>query len=251
VAIVSVVPIVALDVPTESAALGIVEELGTLCRFYKIGGELFTAEGPSVVRAVRATGAEVFLDLKFHDIPNTVRSAVTSAARLGVRLVTVHVSGGRAMLRAAAAAAATAAGTGERCRVLAVSVLTSLDAPALAEAWGRSGTVQVEEEVVRLARLARSSGIDGLVCSALEAVAVRQALGPGLDLLIPGIRLSGNGPDDQVRVATPAAAAAAGADYIVLGRAVTEAPDRRRAMDTALEQLESAASGVVAPRAKG
>ena len=239
---VSVVPIVALDVPTSASALAIVEELGDRCRFYKIGGELFTAEGPPIVRAVRETGAEVFLDLKFHDIPNTVRSAVASAARLGARLVTVHASGGRAMLRAAAAAAATTAGTGARCRVLAVSVLTSLDAPALAEAWGRSATVQVDQEVVRLARLAQSSGIDGLVCSAMEAAAVRRALGGGLELLIPGIRLAGSGSDDQIRVATPAAAAAAGATYIVIGRAITEAPDRRTAMETVLDELNSSSS---------
>jgi orotidine-5'-phosphate decarboxylase len=237
---VSVTPIVALDVPTLSAAMEIVTDLGDRCRFYKIGGELFTAEGPGVVRAVREAGAEVFLDLKFHDIPNTVRSAVTSAARLGVRLVTVHASGGRAMLRAAAAGAAAAASSADRCRVLAVSVLTSLDAPALAEAWGRGGVVEIEQEVIRLARLSRSSGIDGLVCSALEATAVRQALGAGLDLLIPGIRLAGAPADDQVRVATPGAAAAAGATYIVLGRAVTGASSRRDAMEAALGQLESA-----------
>ena len=165
----TVTPIVALDVPTLIAASAIVEELGDRCRFYKIGSELFTAEGPPVVRAIRAMGADIFLDLKFHDIPNTVRSAVAAAAALGVRLVTVHASGGRAMLRAAAAAAATSARGGERCRVLGVSVLTSLDAAAIGEAWGRAGEVAMDEEVVRLARLAQSSGIDGVVCSALEA----------------------------------------------------------------------------------
>ena len=238
----TVVPIVALDVSTLASALAIVEGLGERCRFYKIGGELFTAEGPAVVQAVRATGADVFLDLKFHDIPNTVRSAVTSAARLGVRLVTVHASGGRAMLRAAAGAAASSAGSGTRCRVLAVSVLTSLDAPGLAEAWGRSASLAVEEEVVRLARLAQSSGIDGLVCSALEATAVRRALGGGLELLVPGIRFAGHAADDQIRVATPAMAATAGASYIVLGRAVTEAADPRRAMEAVLVELASVAA---------
>ena len=238
----TVVPIVALDVPNAAAAIDIVAQLGERCRFYKIGGELFTAEGPPIVRAVRETGAEVFLDLKFHDIPNTVRSAVTSAARLGVRLVTVHASGGRAMLRAAAGAAATTAGAGARCRVLAVSVLTSLDAPTLAEAWGRS-EVDIDQEVVRLARLARSSGVDGSVCSAMAAAAVRQALGGGLELLVPGIRLAGHGSDDQARTATPAAAAAAGADYIVLGRAITDAPDRAAAMGAVLDQLKSSSSG--------
>jgi orotidine-5'-phosphate decarboxylase len=237
----TVVPIVALDVPSLGSALSIVDALGDRCGYYKIGGELFTAEGPPVVEAVRQRGADVFLDLKFHDIPNTVRSAVASAARLGVRLVTVHASGGRAMLRAAAGAAASSAGTGPRCRVLAVSVLTSLDATGLAEAWGRSAALQVDQEVVRLARLAQSSGIDGLVCSALEATAVRRALGGGLELLVPGIRFAGNAADDQIRVATPATAAAAGANYIVLGRAVTEAPDPRRAMEAVLVELASVA----------
>ena len=236
------IPIVALDVPTAGAALAIVDELGDRCRFYKIGSELFTAEGPPVVRAVRDRGADVFLDLKFHDIPNTVRSAVASAAGLGVRLMTVHASGGRTMLRAAAAGAATSAGAGLRSRVLAVSVLTSLDAPSLAESWGRAPGVRVEDEVVRLARLAQSSGIDGLVCSAHEAAAVRSALGPGLELLVPGIRLTGSAHDDQVRVATPAAAAAAGATYIVVGRAVTEAADRRAAMSAVLDDLGGSAS---------
>ena len=237
----TVIPIVALDVPSLAPALAIVEALGDRCRYYKIGGELFTAEGPPVVHAVRQTGADVFLDLKFHDIPNTVRSAVASAARLGVRLVTVHASGGRAMLRAAAGAAASSAGAGTRCRVLAVSVLTSLDAPGLAEAWGRSASVQVEQEVVRLAGLAQSSGVDGLVCSALEAAAVRRALGGGLELLVPGIRFAGSAADDQIRVATPAMAAAAGANYIVVGRAVTEARDPRRAMEAVLAELAAGA----------
>ena len=231
------VPIVALDVPAAAAALAIVDELGDSCRFYKIGSELFTSEGPPIVRAVRDRGAEVFLDLKYHDIPNTVRAAVASAARLGVRLVTVHASGGRTMLRAAAAGASTGAGPGPRSRVLAVSVLTSLDAPSLAESWGRSRDVRVEEEVVRLARLAQSSGVDGLVCSAHEATAVRTALGTGLELLVPGIRLAGNAHDDQVRVATPAAAAAAGATYIVVGRTVTDAADPRGAMRAVLDDL--------------
>lgn len=235
----TVTPIVALDVPTLLAASAMVEELGDSCRFYKVGSELFTSEGPPVVAAIRATGADVFLDLKFHDIPNTVRSAVAAAAGLGVRLVTVHASGGRAMLRAAAAAAATTARGGDRCRVLGVSVLTSLDAAAIAEAWGRSGEVQMDDEVIRLARLAQSSGIDGVVCSALEAAAVRSALGRGLDLLVPGIRLSGNAADDQVRVATPSAAAAAGATYIVVGRAVTEASDPRSAMETVIDGLRT------------
>ncbi len=239
----STIPIVALDVPTMANALALIDELGDRCRFYKIGSELFTAEGPAVVRAVRDRGADVFLDLKFHDIPNTVRSAVASASGLGVRLVTVHASGGRTMLRAAAAGASTSAAGRPRCRVLAVSVLTSLDAPSLAEAWGRPSSLRIEDEVVRLARLAQSSGIDGLVCSAHEAAAVRSALGTGLELLVPGIRLAGTAAGDQVRVATPSAAAGAGASYIVIGRTVTEAEDPRAAMLAVLKDLPESPSG--------
>ena len=144
-------PIVALDVPDSGRALGIVDLLGDQCRFYKIGSELFAAAGPDVVRAVKERGAEVFLDLKFHDIPHTVRGAVASAASLGVRLLTVHASGGPAMLRAAVEAA------GPECRILAVTVLTSLDAAALAQCWGKP-VPDVAAEVLRLAGLARDAG---------------------------------------------------------------------------------------------
>ncbi len=236
----TVVPIVALDVATREGGLAIVDALGDRCGFYKIGSELFTALGPAIVREIRARGRDVFLDLKYHDIPNTVRGAVAAAAALGVRLLTVHASGGRAMLEAAREAVMQApSGSSGRCSVLAVSVLTSLDGAALGEAWGRDA-VHVEAEVLRLAALARDTGLDGLVCSALEAHAVRRELGPELELLVPGIRLAGGGSDDQTRVATPAAAAAAGADYIILGRAITRAADPRAAMSEVVAQLEAA-----------
>jgi orotidine-5'-phosphate decarboxylase len=223
-------PIVALDVPGAAEALALVRRLGDDCRFYKIGSELFTREGPGIVAAVRAEGCEVFLDLKFHDIPNTVREAARAAASLGVRLLTVHASGGAEMLRAAVE------GAGPRCGVLAVTVLTSLDAAALGAAWGREG-VAVDAEVLRLAGLAAGAGAHGIVCSGREAAQVHSAFGAKLALLVPGIRLAGGDAHDQARTATPAAAAAAGARYLILGRAVTGASDPVAAMRRVNEEL--------------
>ena len=225
------VPIVALDVPTLDRALALVDELGELCTFYKVGSELFTAEGPRAVRELRSRGREVFLDIKLHDIPNTVRGAARSAAAIGARLLTVHGSGGRAMIEAAVE------GAGEECGVLAVTVLTSLDAGALAAAWGRA-ELTVEEEVLRLADLARRGGAHGVVCSGAEVAILRRLHGGALRLLVPGLRMGGEVADDQARVATPAAAARAGASYLVLGRAVTGASDRRGAMSAVLRSLE-------------
>ena len=235
-------PIVALDVPSLGAALGIVDALGDDCGFYKIGSELFTAEGPAVVEAVLGRRKDVFLDLKFHDIPNTVRAAVASAAGLGVRLLTVHATGGRAMLEAAADGAASSVPVGgTQCKVLAVSVLTSLDGISLAEAWGRP-SLDVGIEVVRLAMLARDAGIHGLVCSAHEAGLVRREVGPAFELLVPGIRLDGDASHDQARVATPRAAVDAGATYIVLGRAVVRAADPRAALARVNAELRQASA---------
>ena len=216
-------PIVALDVPTAAEAIALVRLLGDSCRFYKIGSELFTREGPAVVRAVRGEGCDVFLDLKFHDIPNTVREAARAAASLGVRLLTVHASGGSEMLRAAVE------GAGEGCGVLGVTILTSLDATTLGSAWARS-EVHVEREVLRLAAMVAEARAHGIVCSGREAGGVHAAFGERLALLVPGIRLAGGDAHDQARTATPAAAAAAGARYLVLGRAVTGAPDPVAAM---------------------
>jgi orotidine-5'-phosphate decarboxylase len=199
-----------------------------------VGLELYTAEGPGIVRTLRERGVEVFLDLKLHDIPNTVRGAVERVVALGARLVTVHASGGRAMLEAAQEAA------GAECGVLAVTVLTSLDRGALAQAWGREeGALDVTEEVVRLAGLADAAGLHGVVCSGQEAAAVA-AKYAGLATLVPGIRLAGSGAQDQARVMTPGRAAAAGARYIVLGRTVTADPDPRGAMERVLAELAAA-----------
>ena len=224
-------PIVALDVPALPAALALVDRLGAGCRFYKVGLELFTAAGPAAVAAVRARGAEVFLDLKLHDIPNTVAGAVRSAAATGARLLTVHAVGGPAML---AAATGAAAGTG--CGILAVTVLTSLDAAEVAGAWGRA-TVAVGDEVLRLAGLAAAAGAEGVVCSGQEAARVRATYGAALGTLVPGVRPAGGAVQDQARVVTPAAAAAAGARWVVLGRAVTGAPDPAAALAALVAEL--------------
>jgi orotidine-5'-phosphate decarboxylase len=226
-------PIVALDVPDTLSAMRVVGELGDLCSFYKIGNELFTAAGPEVVEAVKGAGASVFLDLKFMDIPNTVRGAVVSAAGLGVSLLTVHASGGRGMLEAAVAAAKDA---GSPCQIVAVTVLTSLDANGLSSVWGRP-LQDVEAEVLRLARLARDAGAHGVVCSGREAAAVRDRVGGGLFSLVPGVRLAGADANDQSRVVTPKEAAAAGARYIVVGRTVTAAKSPRDAMKAVLMDL--------------
>lgn len=222
--------IVALDAPTLAQATTLVDALGETCDFFKVGSELFTAAGPDAVTALRERGSDVFLDLKFHDIPNTVRGAVRSASRLGASLVTVHASGGGDMLRAAVD------GAGQACGILAVTVLTSLDAQGLSESWGRD-IAAVEDEVLRLAELARSAGAHGIVCSASEAAAVRAAHGEALRLLVPGIRLGGGAIHDQARVATPKEAVAAGASYLVLGRAVTGATDPRSVMRRVKEML--------------
>lgn len=229
----SALPIVALDVPDIAAALEIVDELGESCRFYKVGSELFTACGPGVVRELRAREAEVFLDLKLHDIPNTVAGGVRGAASLGARIVTVHAAGGEEMIRAAVKAGRD---VGD-CAVFAVTLLTSLDASAVARIWGRGERVDVEAEVVRLAGIANSGGAAGVVCSGREARVVKSRFGDSLQLLIPGIRLAGGATHDQSRTASPAEAVAAGADYVVVGRAVTAAPDRVAAMREILSQL--------------
>ena len=229
----SAVPIVALDVADDSAALDIVDALGDSCRFYKVGSELFTACGPRVVRELRARGADVFLDLKLHDIPNTVAGGLRSAAALGARIVTVHAAGGEAMIRAAVAAAGDAA----TCAVFAVTILTSLDASEVARMWGRGEPLDAASEVVRLAGIARAGGSAGVVCSGREARAVKARFGSALQLLIPGIRLAGGATHDQSRTVSPAEAVAAGADYVVVGRAVTGAPDPVGAMREILSQL--------------
>lgn len=228
------IPIVALDVPDTARAMSMIGQIGDSCGFFKIGSELFTSAGPSVVDAVRGEGKQVFLDLKFHDIPNTVRAAARSASAGGASLITVHALGGRAMIEAAVE------GAGSTCRVLAVTILTSMDASAASEAVGRE--VVVSDEVTRLAELARSSGAHGVVCSGQEAGRIRREFGPDFGTLVPGIRLAGDSAGDQSRIVTPRAAAEAGATYIILGRTVTAGGEPRLAMRRVLDELS--ASGV-------
>jgi orotidine-5'-phosphate decarboxylase len=217
--------IVALDFPNADAALRLVDQLGGAVRNYKVGKELFVAEGPSVVRRIRERGFEVFLDLKFHDIPNTVSRACLETARLGARWCTLHASGGSDMMRAASDAVRTAK-EGQRPYLLAVTVLTSLDDAALKEIGVDHTTAG---QVLHLARLAKKSGMDGVVASVQEAQLIREELGPGFLIVTPGVRPASDKANDQKRVATPREAARAGADYIVVGRPITAAANPREA----------------------
>lgn len=212
------IPIVALDFGRADLALAMVERLGDACKFYKVGGELFTAAGPQIVQTLRALGNDVFLDLKLHDIPNTVKGAARSAASIGAKLLTVHATGGREMVEAAVE------GAGTTCGVLGVTILTSLDAAMLRSAWGRK-SLEVYGEVLRLAGDCAAVGAHGVVCSGLEAQKIGAKYGDKLKLLVPGIRPAGGRTDDQKRTVTAAEAAKAGADYIVLGRMITEAKE--------------------------
>lgn len=222
------IPIVALDVPDRAGAEAVVHRLGDACGFYKVGLELFSAEGPAIVSWLKGLGKDVFVDLKLHDIPNTVRGAARSVARHGASLLTVHASGGREMIAAAVQGAREGRPDGG-CGILGVTILTSMDATGVESAWGRSGVV-VQDEVLRLAGLVVDGEGAGIVCSGHEAAAVSQHFGDRLGLLIPGIRLPGGEAHDQRRVMTPAAAAAAGARWLILGRAVTGAADPVAAM---------------------
>jgi orotidine-5'-phosphate decarboxylase len=226
--------IVALDVADPEKARELVRELGETVSFYKIGKELFTAAGPSVVRELVAAGKQVFLDLKFHDIPNTVAGAVRTASALGVSLLTVHASGGSTMLRAAAEAAAQ---SDAKPTVLAVTVLTSLTATDLAEVGVTCG---VEAQVLHLAGLAIRAGCGGIVASAQEAARLRGAYGAGFTLVTPGIRPAGGVAGDQARVVTPEDAIRAGANYLVVGRPISAADDPREAARAITRQIERA-----------
>lgn len=230
--------IVALDVSGLPEAEALVDRLGGLVSTFKVGGQLFTAAGPAAVELVRKRGGRVFLDLKYHEIPAIAGAAVREAARLGVTLLTVHASGGSAMLRAAATAAAEAGRA--RPRILAVTVLTSLDRAALQREL--QVPMAVEGQVLHLAALARAAGCDGVVASPREARSLRSALGPGALIVTPGVRPAGADAGDQARVATPAAAVRAGADCIVVGRPITGAADPAAAAEAILAELATAAS---------
>lgn len=220
--------IVALDVATKEKALALVEQLQTEISFFKIGLQLYTAEGPEIVRAVLATGAKVWLDLKLYDIPNTVARAVESASSLGVQMLTIHLSGGSEMIRAATAARAS------DILVLGVTVLTSSTEQTLREI-GINDTV--ENQVVRLARLGAAAGIDGLVASPHEIKTLRREFGDKIKIAVQGIRPTWAEPGDQKRFMTPREALEAGADYIGIGRPITKHRQPREAVAKILEEL--------------
>ena len=236
--------LVALDVDSASKATSLADRLRGSVGGYKVGHQLFTAEGPGVVKALVARGDRVFLDLKYHDIPNTVAGAIASAAALGVWMVNVHASGGRPMMEAARRAADEAAGALGRPAplVIAVTVLTSFDAATLASVGVAASPV---DQVVRLARMTQDAGLDGVVASPQEIVAIREACGRDFVIVTPGIRGGGAaaGPDDQQRTSTPAGAMAAGASYLVVGRPITAAADPR----SAAEGIAREAGAVTSP----
>ncbi len=228
--------IVALDVPSAEQALKLAELVAPAVGAFKIGKELFVSAGPDIVRRVRATGASVFLDLKFHDIPNTVAKAVAAATRLDVQMLTIHTSGGGEMMRAAEQSAQdTAKSLGLAAPlVLGVTVLTSSDANTLAEIGCQAN---VGQQVERLATLAVKSGLRGLVCSPLEIADLRQFLPPEIQLVTPGIRTGAEKADDQKRTLTPREAIQAGASWLVIGRPIYAAENPRLAAEKILESL--------------
>lgn len=226
--------IVALDVPSAQAARQIVSRIGHAAGFYKVGLQLFTAEGPDLVRELVGAGHKIFLDLKLHDIPNTVSHAVKSAVAIGAHMLTVHAAAGSDALQAAAEAA------GGRLALLGVTVLTSFSDEDLRETGVSS---PVSEQVLSLASLAQSTGCAGVVTSPRETALVRKSLGPNLIIVNPGVRpaSAGSGKDDQERTATPAQAIQAGATYIVVGRPITQAQDPAKAAAQIVLEMEQAA----------
>jgi orotidine-5'-phosphate decarboxylase len=223
--------IVALDVPSASEAQKLVARIGDAAGIYKVGLQLFIAEGPSIVRDLVSSGRRVFLDLKLHDIPTTVALAVKSAAELRVDMLTIHASGGAAMLRAATEAAAG------RLNLLAVTVLTSLNDEDMQEI-GVSG--RASDQVLRMAALAQSAGCQGIITSPRESPMVRKALGEGFAIVTPGIRPAGAETNDQQRIATPAQAISNGASHIVIGRPITHASDPATAAQAIIAEMEQA-----------
>jgi len=223
--------IVPLDVPTREASHRLINRLGGTIGFFKVGSQLFTATGPAIIEGIKASGSKVFLDLKFHDIPNTVRKAVESACALGVDMLTIHLSGGRAMCEAAVVGKGIA-----KTLVLGVTVLTSLNDESIAEVGFKTS---VQGEVLLLAGLAKDVGITGLVASPLELAAIRNRYGALFVTVVPGIRPRWSEANDQTRTMTPREALSAGADYLVIGRPITAAANPLEAVKRIVDELES------------
>ena len=223
--------IVALDVSSSGEAQRLVNQIGDSASIYKVGLQLFTAEGPRVVRDLVSSGRKVFLDLKLHDIPNTVSHAVKAAVELGASMLTVHGGGGAAVLKAAVQAA------NHKLSILAVTVLTSLNDEDLQEIGFSSGTL---DQALRIAALARSAGCDAVVTSAQEVSALRKMLGEGFGIVVPGVRPRGSDRNDQQRIATPAQAISSGASHIVVGRPITQAANPATAAAAILEEMAGA-----------
>ena len=226
--------IVALDLSSREQALDLVDRLGDAVGFYKVGSPLFTRTGPSLVTELRARGKRVFLDLKYHDIPNTVAGAVEAAAALDVELLTLHASGGEAMLRAAREAVGD-----DGPRLLGVTILTSFNAVDVEQVWNKQ-IISVRDEVARLAALAVDAGLHGVVTSPLEVESLKRRHGADLIMVTPGIRPTGAGVGDQARTATPEFAARAGSDYLVIGRPVITADDPQEVVRAVRAEIEGA-----------
>ena len=225
--------IIPLDVPSVSDALALVDRLGDEADFYKVGFELYTRGGIEVVRELVSRDKRVFLDIKLHDIPNTVARAVEAASGLGVDLLTLHASGGQRMMAAAAEARSG------HLKLLGVTVLTSMTTDEMASVWGRKIS-SVRDEALRLANLGKEAGLDGIVSSALEASWIRKKIGQSFLIVTPGIRPAGSNSDDQNRVATPREAVRSGADFLVIGRPITRADDPSAAFAAVLKEIEEA-----------
>lgn len=223
--------IVALDLPTETEALALVDALGPSITHYKVGAQLFTSAGPQVIRELGARGKRTFLDLKYHDIPQTVARATEAAANLGVDMLTLHASGGAAMMRAARDAVGP-----KGPRLIAVTLLTSMTATDIESIWAKE-LRSLREEVARLAGITADAGLDGVVASPLEAEALKRRYGAKFLVVTPGIRLTSNTMGDQARTASPAEAVRVGADFLVVGRPILEAPDPSATAAQLLEQV--------------
>lgn len=228
--------IVALDVPTAEQAITLAQQVASAVGAFKIGSELFTAAGPDIVRKIRATGASVFLDLKFHDIPNTVAKAIASAVRLDVQMITIHTSGGLTMMQAAEESAQKTADQAglDAPLILGVTVLTSMESDDLA---GIGITAVVGQQVERLAQLAARAGLRGLVCSPLEVAGLRQSLPSSMQFVTPGIRTGEDAAGDQKRTLSAKEAMEAGASWLVIGRPIYAAPNPRAAAESILSTL--------------